>query len=124
MEYFEEGDLKAFMLDPDQGCFSQKTNQNIMKQLFQALKYLHETKHIDHRHLQMSSIMVDQYNADKDQMEIKLKDFGFATFPHANQGRMTTEMQIEDISTYAPEVIKGEAVTNKVDIWAAGVIAF
>ena len=26
MEYFEEGDLKAFMLDPDQGCFSQKTN--------------------------------------------------------------------------------------------------
>lgn len=57
-------------------------------------------------------------------MEIKLKDFGFATFPHANQGRMTPEMQIEDISTYAPEVIKGEAVTDKVDIWAAGVIAF
>ena len=68
--------------------------------------------------------MVEKFNKDKNQIEIKLKDFGFATFSDENQDQGTPAMQMENINFYAPEIIQRQPLTEKVDIWAAGVICF
>ena len=93
-----------------------------MKQLFQALKYLHETKQLLHRDLKVENILVEKVDEDNDKVYIKLIDFGFATLLDSDQETLTTQMGT--ITSYAPEIIQREPVTDKVDIWAAGVIAF
>ena len=87
MELFLEGSLDKVYFQEE--GFTSETNGHIMKQLFQALKYLHETKKIIHRDLKVENILVEKVDEDNDKVYIKLIDFGFATLLDSEQYQET-----------------------------------
>lgn len=86
--------------------------RDLMAQLLHALAYLH-AKHITHRDLKPSNIIV----TSRMPLKIKVTDFGLAI---ARSDDLTSNCGT--IRYLAPES-QSRCYTNKVDIWAVGVIA-
>ena len=61
-----------------------------------------------------------EYN-DADKWEIKIADFGFASFFDPNKGM---KLPLGSCLYMAPEICKKEKYDEKVDIWATGIIAY
>jgi CRP-like cAMP-binding protein len=98
-----------------QGAFSITQARGILQQVASALQYAHQHgEHgIVHRDVKPSNIVIDAFG------NIKLTDFGIAGPP---QQRNVT---VEGTPSYlAPEVINGETVDGRADIYALGVMAF
>ncbi|KAJ1524415.1 hypothetical protein ONE63_010914 [Megalurothrips usitatus] len=99
---------------------SEKKTRYIMRQLFEALKYVH-SKNIVHRDLKPENILLD------DNLNIKLTDFGFARV--LQQGLKLTDL-CGTPGYLAPEVLKcnmfeeAEGYEKEVDLWACGVIMY
>ena len=113
MEKLEGKNLSAIL--KAKGAFGLTEARNILSQLASALQYAHSQgeKGIVHRDIKPSNILIDRYG------NIKLTDFGLAGSPQDK------EINIEGSPSYlAPEIIKGEPVDGRVDIYALGVMAF
>ncbi len=98
-----------------QGSFSFTDTRKILSQLANALQYAHSLgdSGIVHRDIKPSNIVISN-NGD-----IKLTDFGISGPPQNKQ------VNIEGTPSYlAPEIINGEAVDSRSDIYALGVTAF
>jgi len=80
-----------------------------------AINYLHSND-IVHRDIKPENILIDNI----DNMEIKLTDFGFATF---HQSKSLDDVLGSPIYM-PPEIIREERYGNKVDVWSAGVVAY
>ncbi|KAE8746938.1 hypothetical protein FOCC_FOCC006358 [Frankliniella occidentalis] len=99
---------------------SEKKTRYIMRQLFEALKYVH-CKNIVHRDLKPENILLD------DNLNIKLTDFGFARV--LQPGQKLTDL-CGTPGYLAPEVLKSnmfedaEGYEKEVDLWACGVIMY
>lgn len=99
---------------------SEKKTRYIMRQLFEALKYVH-SKNIVHRDLKPENILLD------DNLNIKLTDFGFARV--LQPGQKLTDL-CGTPGYLAPEVLKSnmfedaEGYEKEVDLWACGVIMY
>lgn len=99
----------------EQGCFSFTETRKILSQLASALQYAHSLGEngIVHRDIKPSNIVISQNG------EIKLTDFGISGPPQ------NKEVNIEGTPSFlAPEIINGEAVDSRSDIYALGVTAF
>ena len=72
-EYMKYGELYDFIVK--KGSIAENEVKHIVKQLFMAINYLHQ-QNIVHRDIKPENILI----SNKDQMEIKLTDFGFACF--------------------------------------------
>lgn len=97
----------------ENGAFSIAQTRDILSQLSSALHYAHDHKGIVHRDIKPSNIVIDTYG------NIKLTDFGLAGPPQDK------EVNIEGTPSYlAPEIINGEALDGRADIYALGVMAF
>ena len=94
------------------GCCQESEAQKIFCQIVSAVKYLHG-RNIAHRDLKLENILLTF------QRDIKLIDFGFSA---AVNGLLTT--QCASFPYAAPELFNGDGYTEKVDIWALGVILF
>ena len=97
------------------GAFSVAKTREILSQLASALQYAHNQGEtgIVHRDIKPSNIMIDHYG------NIKLTDFGIAGPPQDK------DVNIEGTPSYiAPEIINGESLDGRADIYALGVMAF
>ncbi len=98
-----------------QGAFAIQQTREILSQLASALEYAHQhgDEGIVHRDIKPSNIVIDEFG------NIKLTDFGIASPP---QERSTG---VEGTPSYlAPEIINGEAIDGRADVYALGVMAF
>ncbi len=113
MEKLHGQDLSVIL--KDKGAFGLVETREILSQVAGALQYAHNhgDKGIVHRDIKSSNIVVDPYG------NIKLTDFGIAGPP---QGK---DVNIEGTPSYlAPEIINGDLLDGRADIYALGVMAF
>ena len=98
-----------------EGSFDLARTRDILSQVAAALQYAHShgENGIVHRDIKPSNIVIDSFG------NIKLTDFGIASPPKDKK------INIEGTPSYlAPEVINGESLDGRVDIYALGVMAF
>ncbi len=113
MEKLHGLDLSATL--QEKGAFSIEETRSILSQVANALQYAHNhgEKGIVHRDIKPSNIVIDHYG------NIKLTDFGIAGPPQDK------DVNIEGSPSYlAPEIIKGDKLDGRADIYALGVMAF
>ncbi|HEY5739023.1 MAG TPA: protein kinase [Gammaproteobacteria bacterium] len=113
MEKLHGRDLSA-MLDT-KGAFSIAETRDILSQVASALQYAHHhgRNGIVHRDIKPSNIVIDDYG------NIKLTDFGIASPPQDK------DVNIEGTPSYlAPEIINGDLLDGRADIYALGAMAF
>jgi len=92
---------------------SENSIGQVVKQVLEGLDYIHQ-KHIIHRDIKSDNILIGA------QGEVKIADFGYA----AQLIKSARVRQTVCGTPYwmAPEVIKGNAYTQNVDIWSLGVM--
>jgi serine/threonine protein kinase len=113
MEKLHGQDLAAIL--EEKGAFSLEQTREILFQVASALQYAHNhgEKGIVHRDIKPSNIVIDAYG------NIKLTDFGVAGPPQDKK------VNIEGSPSYlAPEIINGDMLDGRTDIYALGVMAF
>ncbi len=113
MEKLHGRDLSALL--KEKGAFKIDETRSILRQVASALQYAHNLGEagIVHRDIKPSNIVVDPYG------NVKLTDFGIAGPPQDK------EVNIEGSPSYlAPEIIKGDKLDGRADIYALGVMAF
>ena len=113
MEKLRGQDLSVIL--KEKGAFGIAETREILSQVANALQYAHNhgNKGIVHRDIKPSNIVIDTYG------NIKLSDFGIASPPQ------NKEINIEGTPSYlAPEIINGDMLDGRADIYALGVMAF
>jgi len=95
--------------------FTEKDASYVMKQLLQALKYLHE-KGIVHRDLKLENLLLVEPN----KLDIKLADFGLSKIIKGQA--LTTACGTPFY--VAPDILMGDGYNSAVDLWAAGVLLY
>lgn len=105
-----------------EGKFSEEYTRKIVRDILNAIFYLHETKNIAHRDLKLANIMFTDRTADA---EIKLIDFGLSKFVSGSEymhSLVGTRYYI------APEVFmndyKGVGYNKSCDMWSIGIITY
>ena len=103
---------------PNNGYLSENLIINILTQLLEILKYLHDTVHIIHRDIKPDNIILDQNN------QIKLLDFGLAVYLVNNKSQLVSNRSIKGALRYVPPEIlfpsKPPEYDYKVDIFSLG----
>lgn len=94
---------------------SEKSARPLMRQLFEAVRYLHE-KRVVHRDLKLDNVLVSPTG------QVKLIDFGFSI---RSQKSQRLKLFCGTPSYMAPELSsKSSYLGPPVDIWALGVILY
>lgn len=117
-ELAEGGDLYDHINDKNRLC--EEESKIIFKQLLQVLEYLH-LSHILHRDLKPENIMIIKDEVTGRVSQIKLIDFGFATY-FSNDDLPC--LSCGTLNYAAPEVLLGEKYGEPSDIFSAGVILY
>ena len=111
MDYYEYGDLSKFL---NKKPLKEKFTQKYMKQLSNGLEYLLENN-ILHRDLKPQNILLSK------NYDIKITDFGFATYYTKN----TIINTLCGSPMYmAPEIITKNGYDYKSDLWSVGIILY
>ena len=118
-EYIKHGELYDFIVDRSNspaGALTEREVKILAKQIFLALNYMHN-QNIVHRDIKPENILMDKI----DKLEIKLTDFGFATY-YDHQEKLT---EVLGSPIYMPpEIVKHEKYDSKADVWSAGVVTY
>ena len=111
MDYYEYGDLSQFL---NKKPLKEKFTRKYMKQLSNGLNYL-LNNNILHRDLKPQNILLSK------NYDIKLTDFGFATYYNKN----TIINTLCGSPMYmAPEIITKNGYDYKSDLWSVGIILY
>lgn len=113
MEYCEGETLKKKI---DRGAVPVETILPIMRQVVIGLAKAHE-KGIVHRDIKPANIMIT------DAQRVKILDFGFAKIEKMKK-LTTTGTLIGTIVYMSPEMITGQSVDSRSDIWSLGVMLY
>ena len=117
MDLAEGGDLFDFILKGDDGRLDDDTSLNLIIQILETIDYLHNTKQVCHRDIKPENFLI---TIDNSEPNIKLIDFGFATY--LNGTLMNDFLGTQQYT--APEILNRELYSEKVDIWSVGVLLF
>uniref|UniRef100_A0A8D2JGI8 CaM kinase-like vesicle-associated protein n=1 Tax=Varanus komodoensis TaxID=61221 RepID=A0A8D2JGI8_VARKO len=107
------GDVFDWILD--QGYYTEKDASNVIRQVLEALAYLHNL-HIVHRNLKLENLM---YYNQNNRSKVVLRDFYLSRFEN---GAITEPCGTPEY--LAPEVVARQRYGRPVDCWAVGVIMF
>ncbi len=124
MEYFTGGNLHSYARN--HFAEFQMNKVNLMKQIANGLKYLHDLD-IIHGHVEPNSIFVN-WASDTHQTTVKLSGFGFSEFPDQTTGSPFILDDItDDFDYFAPELIMSvvyhdgsSRYDKRVDIFSLG----
>ncbi|KAI1713545.1 protein kinase domain-containing protein [Ditylenchus destructor] len=100
------------------GRYSEPEARQAVQMLLTGLAYLH-TMHITHRDLKPENLL---YSDTRPDARLLITDFGLA-----HQAKTTDDKMVETCGTpeyIAPEILLRIPYTNKVDMWAVGVITY
>jgi eukaryotic-like serine/threonine-protein kinase len=121
MELLQGSDLKRMITQ--RGRFSPDEMLEIVTTVCSALEAAHKAG-VVHRDLKASNVHVA---VEKGRYVVKLLDFGIAKLlqPDPSIGGLTqTGMRLGTASAMAPEQIRGEAIDQRVDVYALGVLIY
>ena len=123
-EYYNGGSLYDYLnyLKENNKSFSEEEVQYIIKQLVEAIKYLHN-KGIVHRDIKPANIFIN-YDSEEDLskkniLKAKIKLIDFYVSAHLEKGNFLDTV----VGTHlymSPEIIKHRNYNEKVDIWSLG----
>ena len=125
-EYCEGGSLENYLefLKENNKTLNEEEVQHIMKQLVEAVKYLHNKK-IVHRDIKPRHLLI-KYDSEEDLkkkniLKAKMKLTGFTISDQVKKGESL--YLVAGTQAYmAPEIYGYKVYNEKVDIWSLGVI--
>ena len=117
MEYLEGKTLKQY-IEENSDNINEDIARNIIKQLLNAISYLHYSCDICHRDIKPENIMFTEKN---DISHIKLLDFGLSTDSFESKLKM---QNCGTLAYMAPEQISNATYSKAVDIWSVGIILY
>jgi len=97
------------------GTYSERDAANVVRQILEAVEYMHNNG-IAHRDLKPENLLCSGPNNEV----IKVTDFGLSK----DFGQATLKTSCGTPDYVAPEVLKGTAYDNSVDVWSIGVITY
>lgn len=113
-----DGSLRDVM-KASSGGLPEQYAKDIMRAVLRALKYLHEND-IVHRDIKPDNVLLRDNNRD-----VRVGDFGLSAFMSRMKRDGKDKTNMCGTPHYAsPELIKGELVDGKSDVWACGVMLF
>ena len=114
MEYVPGGTLADYLIE--KGPLPWEVAIDFAIQMCEALQYAHE-RGVTHRDVKPGNFLLTKSG------QLKLSDFGLASI--VSHGRLTASGRTVGTILYmAPEQIRGETVTNRVDLYALGCVLF
>jgi calcium/calmodulin-dependent protein kinase I len=113
LEYVDGGELFDAIIANN--GLAENDCARIMAQVLSALAYMHSHQ-VAHRDLKAENVLVSG-----DLQSIKIADFGLSNVLESAT-RLRTSCGTPDY--VAPEVLRGEGYTEKVDVWSAGVLTY
>lgn len=119
LEYMGGGELFDSIIR--EKFYPEKKARAVMKQIFEALKYLHD-RNISHRDLKPENILL--HSKDPNDYRIKISDFGLAKFVDSKSFMGTL---CGTPNYVAPEILTSDQdrkYTKSVDMWSAGVVMY
>ena len=128
-EYCNGGNLFEYIKNHKEETdqpLSEEVVQYIMKQLVDAIKYLHDKK-IVHRDIKPENILI-KYDSEEDLLNkniLKSKIFltGFDVSTHLKKGDML-DTYVGTENYMAPEIREIKSYDEKVDIWNLGIVCY
>ncbi|KAK9172169.1 Serine/threonine-protein kinase [Cryptosporidium meleagridis] len=122
MDLVEGGEL--FYKIVEHGSLSESSARFILKQVVEALIYMHQ-KEIIHRDLKPENILIEK-SYPGEYFVIKVADFGVAKF--LRQGYTQARTLVGTPQYWAPEVLSasnsGESYGTEADLWSLGVLFY
>ena len=115
--------------------FSEEIVQHLMRQIIDALQYLH-SKRIIHRDLKLDNILInfesedDKKNLDMLKAQVKIIDFGFATYLNDNGLRYSILGSPINMDPILLTKLLNQNVSNligydeKADVWSVGTVCY
>jgi hypothetical protein len=116
-EYLQGGDLFYYYTEVMQKKLSEDKIKNIMRQLGQGIKYLHEYG-IIHRDIKPQNIMLTDKSSSP---KVRIVDFGLSRIIGSQEKASEC---LGTLNFSAPEVVKKTGYNNKVDIWSLGILIY
>ncbi|KAG7360442.1 protein kinase [Nitzschia inconspicua] len=101
-----------------EGHFQEDDAAILIRDILDAIRYMHDEKHIVHRDLKVQNFLLKDKS---DNAQIKIIDFGLSRKDDAPFGIMSS--RVGTPYYVAPEVLLN-SYTYKVDMWSIGVIAY
>jgi len=116
LEYMEGGDLDAFIREHRDKPFKDKHIQSYCLQIAEALKFIH-SRGVVHRDVKPDNVLLSA-----DRSVVKLADFGISI--HLPGDAASPQDRIGTSSYMAPEVLQGNCIDFKCDVWGLGCILY
>ena len=116
MEFMKGGELFDYVVG--KGTLSEEEASGMIRKIMSAVEYMHR-QGIVHRDLKPENLLLTEKGPRR---EVKIIDFGLSKLLGAEVE--TTQSFLGTRGYLAPEMLKRQAYTKGVDMWALGVIAF